>query len=329
MGMRWWLRIGLVLIAVALGLTVAFTTGNIRPNIDGIGSKSYNKGTGYPEILISAFLPGPIQDDLKKRGLLTIGSAPNDSNTSVVDSNAIQQLINAGIYFIDPQRRLELGPITLPGEVQQLGNAVYRYAQRRTQTWGFLDNFNFTGLDVQVNIPESVDINSGGNTTHNLYCIHLTLLDGRWVESGVGWVNWTTSPIIYTYQSYTGQWTVASIPGGQPRDINLRIQIGANRMAEMYAFDALSNKSVSTTQEVGGLDHVVDFAQEQHSRTNQWVNTQHARFHDAKVMSAGTNQWVNWDSRIAATWIQNPPMYAQRDTTNGQNWTETWCSPNQ
>jgi hypothetical protein len=327
--MRWWVKLSIVLVAVILALLIGFTTFDVRPNIGWIGLKAHNKGSAYPEMLISAFLPGPVQDDLAEKGLISIDSVPRDSNASTIDSNGINALIESGIYFLNPGNRLELGPISIPGEIQQMqGNAVYRYAQRRTQMWGFLDNFVFTGLDVQVTIPDRVDITSGGATSHNLYCVHLTLLDGRWVECGVGWVNWTTSPIIYTYQSYTGQWSVINIPGDVPRNINLKIEIGEDRTAEMYAFDPHSNKSVRTRQEVGGVGHVVDFAQEQHSRTNQWIDTQAARFHSAKIMRMGTKEWTNWDSSVATTWIQNPPLYAKRSENGEQIWTETWCETN-
>jgi len=289
--MRWWLKLILIVAAFAIGLSFTFTGGNIRPNIGFLGLDGYDRGAAYPGALISAFMPGPVQTDLIQRGLLSLDTSSDSSSGSKIDIGAIENLIKSGIYFIDPRNRLELGPVTIPAEIQQLQSSpAYRYSQRRTQTWSFLDNFNYTGVDVYVTMPAGIELASGGETSHNIYCVHLTLPDGRWVESGVGWVNWTASPIIYTYQSYTGQWTVENIPGGTPRDINLKVEISTDRVAEMYVFDPHSSKSITTRQSVGGLGHVVDLTQEQHSNSSRWIDTPVVRFFDSMIKIAGNDE---------------------------------------
>ncbi len=315
----------IIILALIIAAVVFFTAFSYRPNIGPFGIKSFNKGMAYPAALIAALMPGPIQSDLEKRGLVSLGS--NSSQGSSVDLGQIQSLIQQGMYFIDPNNHMQAGPVSIPSQVFQFtGTNNYIYALRATQLWAALDNFSFTGHTVKVSIPANLDFPANGPTTHNLYNTHLTLPDGRWVESGVGWVSWAQSPIIYTYESYTGRWNFESIPAGSQRDILLKIEISPNLQATMSASDPQSGKSVTSQQQVGALNHRVDLTQEQFSNTNQWLNTPHVQFHDSQIKNNPSDNWVSWDNSVVTSWVNNPPMYESKGVTNGQIWTETWCS---
>jgi hypothetical protein len=254
---RWGFKVVIILFAIIGGMLLSTVFQNTRPNIGPWNLKFPERGSAYPEALIAALTSGPVQNDLLKRGLISLGTG--DTQVSTVDLGVIQNLINQGAYFLDPQNRLQLGPVPLPtGFLQTQPGAYYIYSLRLTQALTFIDDFSYIGHIVNITIPGDFNLPADSKTTHNLYNTHLTLPDGRWVESGVGWVTWTKSPIIYTYQSYTGKWSFASIPGGVQRDIALKIEISTNQVAEMSASDLYSGKTIKTQQQVGALGHRVD-----------------------------------------------------------------------
>ncbi len=320
--MKLWLKVIIILVVIAGTTAATFTWQGFRLNVGPFGIKVYNRGPDFQPILEAAVMPGSVRDDLIRRGLIS-----SDSSLTV-DVGAIQDLVQTGIYFLDPSNRLHLGPVSVPGLASQtLGNAAYIYSQKVTQLWAVIDDFRFTGHSVYVTIPANVDITYGSQTIQNLYNIHLTASDGNWVEAGVGWVNWTESPILYTYQSYTGKWSIASIPSGTQRDIFLKIEIDANQVASMSASDPLSGKSINTQQSVNSLGHRVDQSQEQASNTGRWTNTSPATFHNNQVKEEGSNDWTDWGSGFPTSWTYNAPLY-QKQVLSGDNvWMETWCQP--
>jgi hypothetical protein len=322
--MRAILKILIILAAVIIGAVIAVTASSFRPEIGPFGIQGFSKGFDYPGSLIAALTPGPVRDDLEKRGLIT--SLPDSTPATSVNTGDIYSLIQQGIYFFDKSGNLQLGPVSIPGGNFSSGQIQYIYSQRITQLWAVLDNFDYTGHSVYVTLPASFSLPADGSVIHNLYNTHLTLPDGKWVESGAGWVNWTTSPIIYTYDSYRGQWNFAAIPGGTQRDIFLKIDIGPDLQTVMSASDPLSGKTVTAKQKVNNLKHRIDFSQEQTSASAQWVTTPPARFHDSQIKT-GASDWVIWDSSVITTWSSNPPMTAKTGMENGQAWTETACRP--
>ena len=315
-------KITIVVVVLIIGVVIAFTASNFRPNLGPLGIKNFSKGSFYPEALIAALAPGPVRDDLLKRGILSSGSN-GDQGINIGD---IANLIQQGQYSFDPKGHLQLGPVPIPGgAVGVSGNHQYIYSQRTTQLWAFLDDFDYTGHSVYVTLPASFNLALNSSTTHNLYNTHLTLPDGNWVESGVGWVNWTASPILYTYDSYHSQWNFVSIPSGTQRDIFLKVEISPDLQAVMSASDPQSGKSASAGIKVNALKHRIDFSQEQTSAAGKWVNTPPARFHDSQIRKSG-NDWAKWDTSIISTWSNNPPMEEKTGLDNGQIWTDTWCS---
>jgi hypothetical protein len=318
----------LIIIVVFGGLTLYFIASNMRPNIGPLGIKGFNYGTSYPAALQAALSPGPTQSDLIQRGLVMLNTTVGSVTEGSVDTGGINNLINSGIYFLNPQNHLQLGPV--PGNVVQVQNRPgYIYAQRITQAYSVIDDFSYTGHSLSVTLPANLDLGNNSSTTHNLYNTHLTLPDGRWVEAGVGWVNWTTSPILYTFQSYTGKWNFASIPAGSQRDISLKIEIDSNNVAHMSASDPSSGKTVESQQQVGGQGYRIDLSQEQQSNSNTWLNTTTARFHNSQIKRVGSNNWENWGTGVISTWVYNSPLNAKSGTEGNQVWTDTWCGTQQ
>jgi hypothetical protein len=315
-------KIILILVVLIIGVAIAFTASSFRPNVGPLGIKNFSKGSFYPEGLIAALTPGPIRDDLLKRGVLLTGSNGDQG----INFGDIANLIQQGLYSVDPNGHLQLGPVPIPAEAaMSSGNNSYIYSQRTTQLWAFLDDFNYTGHSVYVTLPASLNLPSNSSTIHNLYNTHLTLPDGNWVESGVGWVNWTASPILYTYNSYHGQWNFISIPAGAQRDIFLKVEITPDLQAVMSASDPQSLKSANANVKVKAIRHRIDFSQEQTSPSGKWMNTPPARFHDSQIRKSGSD-WVKWDTSTISTWSNNPPMAEKTGLDNGQIWTVTWCS---
>jgi hypothetical protein len=197
-------------------------------------------------------------------------------------------------------------------------NGTYKYYQMVT------NDYIYRGFSVNVAIPAEVDLNE--KTVQNLYNTHLMTGSGHWVEAGVGWVSWANGPIIYVYESYHAKWTYEKIPDGEEREIYLRLEINADMTATMYAFDPLSGKSVSKTQEVEQLNHRVDQTQEQFSSYNAWTKTDVADYSDSKIKTA-EGEWINWDDAVDSYWKNDVPLYGTHRIRYSTAWLQTWCMP--
>jgi hypothetical protein len=269
---------------------------------------------------------GPVKDDLIKRGLVTFPTPDGKGGMTpgVIQTSKIDELASTGVYHITEANTFELGPQTPKViNVTATASVSYKYAAMQTKKWNSWDEYKYRGHTVYVDIPSNIVLSSG--TIHNIYTNHLALSDGQWIESGVGWVNWASSPILFTYTSYTGNWTWLSIPSGTPRTIFLRLEVQPSGQSEMYASDSYYGYQVDTFQQVTSLNFRVDQCQEQCS-TGVWTQTPMVLQHD-NMLKNTNNQWVNWNNAINTNWFADSPMHQNYGIQNDKKWIDTWCSP--
>ena len=83
----------------------------------GCSQNIIDRGDVFPAVEQTLSKPGPVRDDLIKRGLVTL-SSPRDSTGSPVPGaikfGEIEQLVNDGIYVIDENGYLQFGPSYTP-----------------------------------------------------------------------------------------------------------------------------------------------------------------------------------------------------------------------
>jgi hypothetical protein len=101
------------IISCALLLIFSFIT------LPGCSQNIINRGDVFPAVEQTISKPGPVRDDLIKRGLITF-SSQTDNATSLVPGEIhfgeIEQLVEDGIYVIDEDGYLQFGPSYTPTE---------------------------------------------------------------------------------------------------------------------------------------------------------------------------------------------------------------------
>jgi len=320
--------------------SVAADTGLAATRNDGFDTSNagyFDKGPVALAVEKALTIGGPIKEDLINRGLFTFPTSDGKSGRTPgeIKVGDIEKLVNSGIYVLDNISGLAIRDQNSTDEIQKepesiLVDAEYKYAQMVTRTLEWVDVYNYRGHFCWVSIPANVTLAQG--TVHNVYTHHMGLprpfpwSPKRFVESGVGWVSWAPSPIIFTYDTYNPGWVYDTIPGGISRDIYLLIDISPSYQAQMFVWDPYSNKSIQTFRQVDELNHRIDVAQEQASFAGVWTQTSYARFFDNIVKNTAGN-WVNWNNSIDTDWDNNPPLYEGHGILNDKKWIETWANP--
>ncbi len=288
---------------------------------------SVNRGPYFDIIMSAALLPGAIQNELMGRGLVSINfDEQGKAASGRVDVDAIAQLIDQGVYWVDQQKHLRADP-RRESEVFTITAGYYRYAQMVTRTLGMFDNYNYRGDICYVTVPSNITLGAG--TTHNLYSTHLCQGDtSHWIEAGIVWANWLpdNGPAVFTYDTYGNGWKYTVIPAGVQREVYLNIEIYSDYSADMYARDSYSDISKYTQCQVSTLNSRADEVQEQHSYSYTYTATSQVLLDRSRLKNTN-NQWVNWNDSINTAWTHETPLYENHGISNDMKWIQTWCSP--
>jgi hypothetical protein len=282
-----------------------------------------SKGDTYYAVEKALTYNKAVRKDLMERGLFTLPSKDSKGNMvpGIIDVGKIESLVKNGTYVIANNSMFLASQPVEENYARSTGS--YKYAQMVTRHLEVFDDFNYRGHESYVNLPSSLTLNA--DTVHCVYTHHLLLPNNQFVESGVGWVSWAPSPIIYTFQSYTGVEVYLSIPSAS-RTIYLDIEINATTLnAWIYVYDPYTTYSISTNQAVTAANHRVDQCQEEYS-TGAWTSTPTIRHHDNRVKNT-SNTWVNWNNSIDTDWDNNTPLYENHGITSDKKWIDTWCTP--
>lgn len=289
-------------------------------------TKYFDEGPVFPAIERALAQEGPVKDDLINRGLFILPTSDGKGGEipGEIKIGEIEKLINAGTYSIDETNTLVQGSQSPEQKSATSASLSYKYALMVTRLWGIIDQFSYRGHSAYVTIPANITLSP--DTVHNLYTNHMGLPNGSFIESGVGWVSWASSPIIYTYSSYTGAWSYIPITSGISRDIYLQLFVNPTTyLAYMYVVDMYTLSFVMTTQTVSGLNHRVDQCQEECS-SGTWTATPQVLQYNNQLVNT-SNQWVNWNNSIPTAWTSNSPLHQNYGIQNDMKWINTWCTP--
>jgi hypothetical protein len=319
--------VSMVCMFVAVGLLVlpSAVQGNNEPsqseNEEIIAS--IDRGPVFIATEMALAKGGAIKDDLIKRGLFPFPD-PN-GKPGVIKFGEIEKLVNESIYYINNDNTLDLNVNDQGLSFQQPGQmrvVTKKYAQIQNT-----DGYSYRGHEALVTIPTSITLSD--DTVHCLYTNHLILSDGKFVESGVGWVNWYESPIIYTYQNYSSTWVYRTISDGTSRSIELMIDITPDPpyggLAEMYVYDPYDGVDVQTYRAVTSTDHHVDQCHEQAS-SGAWTETPYVVQYDNYLKNT-SNNWIDWNNGISTYFGADSPLEESHGTMSNKYWIRTWCDP--
>jgi len=287
---------------------------------------SFYRGPLFTAVEQALSQEGPTKNDLISRELFTLPKSDGKGGMipGEIKLGEIEKLANSGVYHVSEANILELGPEPSGMTRNAVTSTAYKYALMVTKRLSLFYEYKYRGHEAFVDIPANITLASG--TIHNLYTTHLGLPNGTWVESGVGWVNWASSPIIFTYSSYTNLWTYLTIPSGYARTVTLYINISTGYQASMLVYDPYSGMAISSVQQVTSLNHRVDQCQEQASDNNVWTSTPQVRQHDNYVKNT-SNTWVHWNNSINTDWFSDSPLHETHGIQNDLKWINTWCTP--
>ena len=312
-----------VTVATVLPSTIV-TAENDRGITNGTFTPRYDKGPVFTAIELALTKGGSIKKDLIKRGLFTIPDPKGEPG--VIKVGEIKKLIDAGIYIIDRTNTLTLNDyFSVDTQVDSEKVIIV------DKVYATMDNGNgyqYQGHKAWVTIPTSITLDA--DTVHNIYTTHMGLSNDHYVETGVGWISWDDSPVIFTYDTYIDTWRYRSITSGVSRNIELKIDIIPDPpyggLAEMYVYDPYDDVCVQDYRAVSSMNHDVDQCQEQAS-TGDWTETPDVVQYDNDLKNSSGN-WVNWGSSIpTAFWDNSPPMDQDHGISSNRYWIETECDP--